>query len=293
MAVLQKLFVLVGPLLLLALTVIATYAYSQIRFLNLPISQALGLFTVVLPLIAGISTQGAHGLIQRSSKKENYHLTIRLLAVIGFQLIYETIIATLAMTYLVPPSALRCGLTDKWQFLYSEKNENAIRTIQDSFDCCGLNSVVDRAFPFSGGRSECAKVYGRNKSCFAAWRKAEQTNAGLLLLVALVVFVIKAFSILSLFTSPSGAHSKWAYPFRRHTNGDVEQPEDDNRAHMRRLIEEGIGQENYQDEPARENSGRAIEAPPGNNQDHGPRVEPSSLIDARNEWRDEGQSHAA
>lgn len=175
----------------LMLLLLSSYSYSQIRFLSLPISQALGLFTVVLPLITGVSTQGAYGLIQRSSKKENYHLTIPLIAVIGFQLIYETVVATLAMGYIVPPSALKCGLDERWQFLFRQKNEKAIRTIQDSFDCCGLNSVVDRAFPFSGNRSECANIYGRDKSCFAEWRKAEQTNAGLFLLVAFVVFVIK------------------------------------------------------------------------------------------------------
>jgi hypothetical protein len=170
----------------------SSYAYSQVRYLSLPISQALGLFTVVLPLITGVSNQGAHGLIQRSSKKESYHLTIPLVVVIGFQLIYETIIATLATTYIVPPSSLTCGLDQRWQFLYREKNEKAIRTIQDSFDCCGFTSVLDRAYPFpTNGSSECSDVYGREKSCFAEWREAEQTNAGLFLLVAVVVFVIK------------------------------------------------------------------------------------------------------
>jgi len=255
MAVLHKLFVLAGPLLLLALTALAGYSYSQIRFLSLPISQALGLFTVVLPLITGISTQGAYGLIQRSSKKENYHLTIPLIVVIGFQLVYETIVATLAMTYVLPPSSLGCGLDQRWQFLFSNKNANAIRAIQDSFDCCGFRTVVDRAFPFSGGRSECAAVYGRNKSCFAEWRKAEQTNAGMFVIVALVVFLIKVVSIISLLTGPTWAQS-WAHPFRRHANGDVEDPEEDNRAGVRRLIEEGAGREDYRDEPAEGNTSR-------------------------------------
>jgi hypothetical protein len=183
--------------------IVSSYAYSQIRFLSLPISQALGLFTVVLPLITGISTQGAYGLIQRFSRREDYQLTIPLIAVIGFQLIYETIIATLAMTYILPPSALACGLDQRWQLLYAQKNEKAIRTIQDSLDCCGLNSVVDRAFPFSGGRSKCAEIYGRNKSCFADWRKAEQTNAGLFLLVASVVFLIKVLFFSSEFQKHS------------------------------------------------------------------------------------------
>jgi hypothetical protein len=66
----------------------------------------------------------------------------------------------------------------------------AIRTIQDTFECCGLNSVVDRAFPF-GQPSTCAITYGRSNSCFGEWRKAEQINAGLLFLVAVIVFVLK------------------------------------------------------------------------------------------------------
>lgn len=130
--------------------------------------------------------------MQRSSRKENYKLTIPLIAVIGFQLIYETIIATLAMTYILPPSALKCGLDERWQLMFKQKDERAIRAIQDSFNCCGLNSVFDRAFPFrDGARSECSTVYGRSKSCFGEWRKAEQTTAGLFFLVAIIVFVIK------------------------------------------------------------------------------------------------------
>lgn len=100
------------------------------------------------------------------------------------------------MTYILPPSALKCGLNEKWQLLFVQKDWDAIRAIQDALDCCGLNSVVDRAFPFvPSGRSNCTEIFGRNKSCFADWRKAEQTNAGLFLLVAFVVFLIKVLFI--------------------------------------------------------------------------------------------------
>ena len=87
-------------------------------------------------------------------------------------------------------------------------------------------------------------------------------------------------SIVSLLTGPSWAGSKWARPFRQQTNGDVEAAEEDNRANMRRLFEEGTGQEEYHDEPVQHETGRAIEATPGNDEDHGPRVEPSPLVDA-------------
>jgi len=172
-----------------------SYAYSQIRYLSLPIPQALALFTVVLPLITGISTQGVYGLIQRASKKEQYQLTIPLIAVIGFQLMYETIIATLALAHIVPPSSLNCHLDSRWTRLYRLHDGRAIRTIQDSFECCGLNSVADRAFPF-GSPSTCAAVYDRTKNCFGKWRQAEQINAGLLLLVAVIVFILKVFHLI-------------------------------------------------------------------------------------------------
>lgn len=134
--------------------------------------------------------QGVYGLIQRASRTEQYQLTIPLVAVIGFQLIYETIVATLALTYMIPPSTLHCGLEERWKGLFVSKDESAIKTIQDAFNCCGFNSVVDRAFPF-GNPSPCSKIFKRTSSCFGPMRKAEQTQAGLLLLVAIMVFVVK------------------------------------------------------------------------------------------------------
>lgn len=123
-----------------------SYAFSQIRALSLPIPQALALFTLVLPLITGISTRGAYGLIRRSSgSQQQYHLTIPLIAVIGFQLIYETVVSTLALTYIIPPSSLTCGLETRWQHLYANKDTRAIKVIQEAFNCCGFHNVKDRA----------------------------------------------------------------------------------------------------------------------------------------------------
>lgn len=144
-----------------------------------------------------------YNFVQRSSRSEPYQLAIPLVVVIGFQLVYETIIATLALTHMIPPANLACGLNDQWQKMYRDKNGEAIKAIQDSFNCCGLNSVVDRAYPFVNGKpSKCATIFERNKSCFGEWRKAEQTNAGLLFLVALLVFAVKASPIPSSTMNP-------------------------------------------------------------------------------------------
>lgn len=108
--------------------------------------------------------------------------------------IYEAVIATLALTHMVPPEDLTCLLQRKWSRLYSNKDEGAIRRIQDAHKCCGLVTANDRAWPFadkSHGNDACIKVFNRHKSCLEAWRQDEQVFAGLLLFVALMTFALK------------------------------------------------------------------------------------------------------
>lgn len=75
--------------------------------------------------------------------------------------------------------------------------------------------------------------------------------------------------------SSSGLH-KWAV-----TDVSDEGDENSGRGEMRRMIEEGGNSATYRDEPAAESS-RFIEA----SDDQQPRVEPSQLQEAHNEWRD-------
>ncbi|TVY33471.1 hypothetical protein LOCC1_G007985 [Lachnellula occidentalis] len=281
MAVLQQVLLLAGPLVLVILTIIAGYAYSQIRYLNLPIPQALALFTVVLPLITGVTTQGVYSLIRRATKNEQFQLTIPLIAVIGFQLIYETIVATLALTHIIPPDTLRCELNDRWMKLYRHKDTRGIRTIQDTFECCGFNSVVDRAFPF-GQPSTCATNYGRSHSCFGEWRRAEQVNAGLLFLVAVLVFALKVGSIFTLVSKASWTHLPLVRALKR-VGGSAQDGDEDARATMRRLIEGGSVDEPYLDDPE---AARGLE-----HENHGPIVQPSALGETSNEWVDEDEEN--
>jgi len=290
MSALVKVALLAGPILLLLLTGVAGFAYSQIKFLSLPIPQALALFTVVLPLLTGFSTQVVYSLIQRSSRNEQNQLTLPLIAVIGFQLIYETVVATLALTHIIPPDALICGLGDRWMKLFMANDGDAIRAIQDSFKCCGFKTIKDNAFPF-GQPSECSEIFGYTKSCLKAWRKAEQINAGLLLLVAVVVFVLKVLSVIALLSSSSWTEPRWVRRFSRFRSGAAEEAEGgDNRATMRRLIEEGSGPEGYHDEPSEESPTRGIEAS-SESHEEGSRPLPSLVFDSGNEWRDDTDGH--
>jgi hypothetical protein len=168
---------------------ICSYCYSQIRVLSLPISEFFAIAAVALPFIASASTGAAYFTLTSQPQK-----TLFLVAIFAFQIIYETIIATLALTYMVP----NCGIEERWKRLYMNKDADAIRTIQDRFDCCGFNTAVDRAWPFPHGRPEdgygadqCVKIYRRDRACVGPWRQAEQKNASVFFALATVIFMIK------------------------------------------------------------------------------------------------------
>ncbi|KAL2036372.1 hypothetical protein N7G274_010905 [Stereocaulon virgatum] len=95
---------------------------------------------------------------------------------------------------MVPPSSLKCNLEGRWAWLFSHKNAEMIRRIQDRHQCCGFNSVRDRAWPFPDARhaaTACHEAFGRERNCFEGWRQDQQVTGGLILLVAVVGFLFK------------------------------------------------------------------------------------------------------
>lgn len=71
-------------------------------------------------------------------------------------------------------------------------------------ECCGLHHIKEKAWPFQDqhhAADACATMFGRQESCFGAWRRDEQVYAGLLLLVAVVSFLIKVSFIVLLLCS--------------------------------------------------------------------------------------------
>lgn len=153
--------------------------------------------TIVLPILSGVALRAAQSLIRpteknRSDFKRSFPRSAMVVTMLLF--IYDTIIATLAFTYIVPPSNLKCQLEGRWAWLFSQKSADVIRRIQDRHQCCGFNSVRDRAWPFpdsSHTAVACSEAFGRERSCFGGWRQDEQITAGMLLLVAVVLFLLK------------------------------------------------------------------------------------------------------
>lgn len=107
--------------------------------------------------------------------------------------ILPTVIATLAATY-IAPSDNNCHIEQKWQSYYHNKDVNAIRTIQDKLQCCGLRSTRDRAWPFKDathGDDACERTMGYQQSCLQSWSEQEKRIAVLVFASAVIGWGIK------------------------------------------------------------------------------------------------------
>lgn len=169
---------------------------SQIRYLSLPISTATPTAAIILPLLTGIGIRGAQSLLTRSNDNllkrgspPSWVLPVFFVALV----VYETVIATLAVSQMLPSEALTCQLFERWQSLWSNRDAEAIKRIQDAHNCCGFRYLKDKTWPFAGnhGAETCSIMYGRDRPCLPAWRRDHQINAGLLLLVAVGTFLVK------------------------------------------------------------------------------------------------------
>lgn len=105
----------------------------------------------------------------------------------------DTVLVTLASASL-SPETLNCAIERRWRFLFTTKNEDAIRKIQDALDCCGLRTTVDQAWPFQGRgveATECVERTGRRRACEAGWEGAERGVTTWMIVAGMAVMVVK------------------------------------------------------------------------------------------------------
>ena len=175
------------------------YSYSMynINANSLPVSTLLEILTIGYPIVVGLFVTLISTL--NSNVKKNSQFRTKIAPTITLVLIvYGTAVATLLGTHIGPADSLTCSLDERWLHLFRNKDENTIRRIQAQFQCCGLHSVRDKAWPFpSRGVSNdaCANSFNRSKSCFGDWRAEEQKSAGLALLVVILTVAWKVRSI--------------------------------------------------------------------------------------------------
>ncbi|KAI9697266.1 MAG: hypothetical protein M1836_004830 [Candelina mexicana] len=295
---------LAGPIFLAILMGVAGLSFSKINALSLPISPYLAVVTVLLPAVNGLGLFGARSLVPNNSRhrtKSNSHLYGPLMIISVLLVIYETVVVTLALTHIVPPSGLKCALDETWMNLFNHKNSGAINRIQNTYKCCGLHSTRDKAWPFPDkyhGADACVKTLGWQKSCFGDWRQEEQISAGLLLMVALLVFTSKLGLLFLLRTrSPwiqRFLHTPWTQDKQYAAitaNGasDAEHGETPNDGTVRshRQIEAPYTDEPITTEAEQANSSQTTPRAERSQEEVGVRVLPSGLHGEQDEWREE------
>jgi hypothetical protein len=151
---------------------------------------------IALPPLAGIALEIVISLNEKLAAKGHLQTSRVFQIVIAFFLVYESVLATLAGAHFSPPGSLNCALRETWQKLYSEKDGDSVKRIQDAFQCCGLASDRDMAWPFADaahGADACILRYEERQgnSCLVPWRGEEQKVAIMLLVVPVAVFLWK------------------------------------------------------------------------------------------------------
>ncbi|KAI4716577.1 hypothetical protein E4T48_07240 [Aureobasidium sp. EXF-10727] len=264
--------------------------------LSLPIASSLTTLALALPPFAGLcmetSTALASSLAQHPKLRHRHArnfpavLLPSTLTILGL-LVYITVVATLSGTHISPVGGLGCALREKWQSMFHEKNAGKIKRIQEAFDCCGFRSVRDMPYPFPGHEitvDTCTQRFDRQIGCEGAWRDKERTVAGLMIGVAVGVFVWVRQAII--IVTPA-LHPTWAHESMRLPHRVLEEESDA----ANRVIE--YPAQRYTDDPEDADTDARREIAGLNNdsrlalQVENSRDHPSKMLADQGVWRDE------
>lgn len=286
-----------------------SYEHTNSVTLSLPLSPVLTFLTILLPLVAAANATALPYLLREKARSPR-RLLVRLAhpaVTQGLQGIITVVLATLYTTYIVPGATRDCGLSSIWERLFRSKDAQSVKSIQDAFECCGFRSVKDMAWPFPPVDIACAQRFERELPCQGPWTSALQRSAGVELGVVIVVAILQvrkppmrlrhgvicadgsSTQIASLVFPQQFAarfnESSWRRFFGgRRPHGSATGP-----SPSRPLITGGEASTEEADEEvghAAQTNGYHYGALDERNGD-GPRIEPSSLRQDGNAWRDE------
>lgn len=163
----------------------------------LPLPTSIPVITTLLSpitILALIATKLFTPVATRDTSTTNLYRW-RILSVIDqIHSIASTIIATVVLTYLFPNSIFSCRLEQQWQSFFQARDATAIRAIQDTFRCCGLRSIHDRAWPFKDrdhGDNACELQYGYRQSCLVPWGSQQRVASWMVFTAAFLVWAVK------------------------------------------------------------------------------------------------------
>jgi hypothetical protein len=196
MATTQLLTVLLSIGLAVAAIVLAAVAWARINELSLSVPVALPALNVVIP----IATALAWPLAQRVSSYIRKH-TSRLTSALPY-LAYASslapfILLVLSLVYASPSDLRLCAADQQWLRMFRNKDAAAVRTIQTRLQCCGYNSMHDRAWPFPSrgvNATACERTQGYTIACGDLWRHQQTTAATLTAIASFLNWLMMVYS---------------------------------------------------------------------------------------------------
>ncbi|PON22802.1 tetraspanin [Trichoderma gamsii] len=174
---------------------VAVVLYFHSTHLSLPISSAVTILTALLPIISFLNSFIHPSLLHSARTSSNPFLRLSPTVLQTLQGLLTTVLATLLFERVVPSDTVECLMNNQWLGLWRDRNGEAIRLIQDTLNCCGLNSLKDRAYPISDPKT-CAAIFGRDQACRGPWRSALRGSAGADFGIVIAVGVLQALGLL-------------------------------------------------------------------------------------------------
>lgn len=154
-------------------------------------------FPVAIPWIS-FSLAGIHVGLVFLTGKEHVLYQGKLQAFLFTLFCYIAVIlplitTTLAGVYAFAADARMCMSELQWKRWFQNKDEPVIRSIQESFRCCGFNSMRDRAWPFPSRDADagaCQRTTGFRTHCGPLWQDQLQLTARLCVMTGILVHVL-------------------------------------------------------------------------------------------------------
>lgn len=163
----------------IAAIVCASIALSKISQLSLPLPTILPALNILVPLLTALLVPACQRVLQQV-KQRAVRLVLPYLAHASTLLPFALLI--LSLVYSTPGDLQSCSLERHWLRMFEAKNDRAIRNIQTDLQCCGLNSIHDRAWPFPARGIDaraCERTQGYTIPCAGRWQHEEMVAATL------------------------------------------------------------------------------------------------------------------
>lgn len=167
----------------IAAVVCAGISLARVQELSLPFPASMPALNILLPFLAATAVPLSRRLTQQVKGP-----LLRLLSsyLASTSMLAPFTLFVLSLVYALPSTLRSCAADQQWQRMFQNKDVSGIRTIQARLQCCGFNSMHDRAWPFPSRDTDartCERTLGYIMACGIVWRQ-EETFAAVLSAIA-------------------------------------------------------------------------------------------------------------